>query len=404
MTQEETSTNQLKINYKIFFPILLMFYTIGQISADMYVPSMPAITSVFHTTSAIIQWSMSTYMLGFSLSQLVYGPLTDHYGRKPVILAGLAVGIVATIICFGATSPGMLIVGRLIQGIGMGVGITLGGTISRDLFSGAKLAKVGSLMGIVATIVIGCAPILGGYFQQYLGWRSVFGFLSVYSLILWFLICLFLPETSLGNRPKKLSMKKMLTHYKTLFTSKIFVGYVLCTTFAYAGSIAFYTMSTFLLQDKIGLSSIAFGWSCVVVTAASLIGCILNSHYVTKVGINFMMLVGSVLMVVAGSCMLIAALLGYMNIFVILIPAMIYGFGSIFLICNAFPGALTPFSYIAGLASAIYGGMQIAGGFVSTTVIASLRFTSQEPLAIIYLTLGILAIIALTQLVMKGNN
>ena len=385
-------------------PILLMFYTVGQITSDMYVPSMPAITTMFHSTSAMIQWSMSAYMLGFSLSQLIYGPLTDHYGRRNIILIGLAIGIIGTLICFWAVSPGMLIIGRLIQGIGMGVGVTLGGAVSRDLFSGVKLAKVGSLMGIGATIVIGSAPILGGYFQHYLGWRSVFGFLLIYSLIIWFMICCLLPETSPDVKPEQLRLRKMVSHYKTLLTSKIFLGYVLCTTFAYAGSLAFYTMGTFLLQDRVGLSPIAYGWSCVVVTAAFLIGSIVNARYVIKVGINFMMLIGAGLMAIAGTIMLLIALLGYMDIVVILIPAMLYGFGAIFLICNAFAGALTPFPYIAGIASALFGGMQIAGGFVSTSLIASLKFTSQEPLAIIYLVTGILAFVALTQLAMKEKT
>ena len=392
MSQE---TTKAKINYKTLFPILLMFFTIGQMTSDMYVPSMPAITSMLHTTTSMIQWSMSAYMLSFSLSQLVYGPLADHYGRKMAILIGVGIGVGGSFICYGAISPGMLIVGRLIQGIGMGAGITLGSTISRDLFSGSKLAKVGSLMGIGTTIVIGSSPILGGYFQHYLGWRSVFGFLSIYTVILWFLVCFLLPETSPDNKPKKLRFKKVFSHYWTLLTSKTFLGYTLCTTFAYAGCLAFYTMSTFLLQEKVGLSPIAYGWSCIVITLAFLIGSIVNVHFVTKVGINFMMFVGTVFMVIAGSSMLIAALLGYMNLFVIVIPAMIYGFGAIFLICNAFAGAVTPFPYIAGAASALFGAMQIGGGFVSTSLIASLKFSTQEPLAIIYLTIGILAFVAL---------
>lgn len=390
-----------KINYKIFFPILLMFYSIGQITSDMYVPSMPAIVSMFHSTSAMIQWSMSSYMLGFSLSQLVYGPLTDHYGRRLIILLGLAVGVIGTIVCFMAVSPMMLIVGRLIQGIGMGVGITLSGSVMRDLFSGAELARIGSFMSIGATMLIGAGPIFGGYFQHYLGWRSVFGFLIIYSLIVWFLICFFLPETSSEDKPPRLSFKKLFSHFRKILTTKAFLGNVLCTTSAYAGCLAFYTMSTFLLQEKVGLTAVAYGWSCIVIVLAFLVGSMINARYVTKVGINFMMLLGAGFIVIAGSFMLVAALLGYMNIFVIVIPAMIYGFGAIFLMSNAFAGALTPFPYIPGAANALYGSIQIGGGFIATSIIASFKFNSQEPLAIIYLVIGVLAFVALKQLVMK---
>jgi len=404
MNQEITETKKVKINYKMFFPILLMFYSIGQITSDMYVPSMPAITSIFHSTTSMIQWSMSAYMLGFSLSQLVYGPLTDHYGRRIIILIGLAIGVIGTLICFGAVSAKMLIIGRLIQGIGMGVGITLAGSVMRDLFSGTELARIGSFMSIGATILIGTGPILGGYFQHYLGWRSVFGFLTIYSLMVWFLVCFFLPETSSENKPKKFSFKKLFSHFRKILTTKIFLGNVLCTTFAYAGCLAFYTMSTFLLQEKVGLTPVAYGWSCVVIVLAFLVGSMINARYVMKVGINFMMLLGAGLIVIAGSSMLIAALLGYINIFVIVIPAMIYGFGAIFLMSNAFAGALTPFPYISGAANALYGSIQIGGGFVATSLIASFKFNSQEPLAIIYLVIGVLTFIALMRLVMKEQN
>ena len=101
----------------------------------------------------------------------------------------MTIGVIGSIICSISNSPELLIIGRLVQGIGMGVGATLGRAIMRDLFSGSDLAKFGSVLAIGTTLMVGSAPLIGGYFQHYLGWRSVFGFLAIYSAIIWFLVC-----------------------------------------------------------------------------------------------------------------------------------------------------------------------------------------------------------------------
>ena len=396
--------NETTINFKLFFIIILMMFTVGLLASDLYVPSLPAITTTLHSTRSTIQWSISVYMLGLSGSQLIYGPLSDHYGRKVIILIGIIIGIIGTIICLYARSPQILIVGRLIQGLGLGAGAVLGRAIMRDVLSGKNLAKIGSVFGLFTTIVVGSAPILGGYFQHYLGWRSVFIFLSVYSILLWIVIFIFLRETNTHAKKNKLNLSDVFAKYWTLLKNRVFLGYVLCTTFACSGLIAFYTMSPFLLQNRVGLSPVAYGWSCAFITIATIIGSIINVRLVNKMGINSMMIAGSILIIIAGTSMLAAALLGYMNEFVIVVPAAIYAFGAIFLLCNAFAGALTPFPHMAGIAAALYGATQIGGGFASSALIATMKFSNQEPLAIIYLALGIFGILAITQLAMKGKK
>jgi Bcr/CflA subfamily drug resistance transporter len=392
-----------KIDYKVFFVMLLTFFTLGQVASDIYVPSLPAITHLFHSTSSMIQWSVATYMLGFSLSQLFYGPISDFYGRRIVIFCGLTISIIGTLFCVFSGNPLMLIIGRLVQGLGMGVTAVLGRAVLRDCFSGEELARFGSFLGIGTTLTVGSAPIIGGYFQHYLNWQSVFIFLFVYSLAIVVLVYLYLPETSPEHK-NKFNLLLVGKNYWSIISSRIFLGYTFCALFAYAGSLAFFAMSPFLLQNRVGLSVVEYSWSTAIITASFLISGMINAKFVVKFGINRMLKIGSMLAVLAGVLMLLPTLMHVINVVVILLPAALFGVAAILLLCNAFPGAFGPFKNIAGAAGAVYGCLQIAGGFVSTSLIATLHFKDQEPLALIYIAAGMFSFLALTQLALKGNN
>ena len=156
--------------------LLLAAIAAGTMASDMYVPSLPSIANKLQVSAIAVKWTLSVYLFGFASLQLVYGPLSDGFGRKPIFLLGFAIGILGSFLCAIATNISLLLVGRLIQGMGVGAGATLGRSIVQDLYQGdsEKLSKSISSLMMAFSIAPIIAPVFGGYLQQYWGCHSVF--------------------------------------------------------------------------------------------------------------------------------------------------------------------------------------------------------------------------------------
>ncbi|HEX4045620.1 MAG TPA: multidrug effflux MFS transporter [Gammaproteobacteria bacterium] len=384
---------QPTIPYK-FFAIILLFASLAHISADIYVPSMPAIAKALHTDPASVQFTFFAFMFGFSIAHLFYGPLSDRIGRRKPILTGIGLSIIGTLCCIFAPSIYLLIVGRFIQGIGVAVCNSVGRSITRDLLSGSHLAKMGSYLGMILVLVTATAPTLGGYIQYYFDWRAVFVFLLIYSSLIWLLTWKILPETNTQLNPHATKLNVILHNYRILITNKTFIGYTLCASCAYAGIIAYATSAPFLLQTVIGLTPIEFGWLSFVFSGAIFISFLINSQLILKQGIPTMVLVGNCLMTLSGLIMLLLASMGWVNAFAIVLPVALFCMGAGFNFGNATAGAFHPFPHIAGSAGALFGCLQIFGGALASGIVAALQITNQMPLAGILILLGIIALIS----------
>lgn len=188
----------------LFFIILLTSCLTG-ISSDIYAPSISTIAADLQSSIDDVQWSMAIFMLGVSISQLIYGPLSDGVGRRFPLIIGLGISIIGSIICYRAPTMTILILGRFIQGIGAGAGASLWRTIFRDCFSGAELAKYGAYLSILIVFIVPAAPTLGGYLQKYFNWRASFLFLILYSMAVLTLVIIFFKETSVHHHKDKLT-------------------------------------------------------------------------------------------------------------------------------------------------------------------------------------------------------
>ncbi len=254
---------------------------------------------------------------------------------------------------------------------------------------------------MAAPLMVGIAPILGGYLQHFFGWRSVFVFLCVYGAILWFVVVCLFQETKASISSKKISLVSILDNFMLLLRSKTFVGYTLCAVCAYGGFMAFYTLGPFLLAHA-GIGPIGIGWLVALLDVGIIVGSIINIIFVQKVGINKMMFVGTFLMLIAGLSMLTADLLHFVNTAEIMIPAFTFALGAILLMCNAFSGAMTPFPEASGAAGGLLGGFQMLGGAVASSVVALFTtFDREILLSSIYIVLGLISILALKFLATK---
>lgn len=390
---EKNNMHQVSLQPLLVF-VVLMLMVLMQMTTDQYVPSLPAITKVFNTNEASIQLTLSLFMLGLSISHVFYGPLSDKIGRKPPLMFGVGLSILGSLCCFLAPTVFVLIIGRFIQGFGIGCCGSVGRSLVRDLFTDRVLSKIGSYVGIVSVFIMVASPVLGGYIQEHFGWRINFLCLFVLGIVIWLFALCTLPETNKNLNPEATKIRVMRENYFTLLRSKVFLGYALCACFACAGLLAYLAIAPFLFQDVLGLSPIEFGQLTIFIAGAICVSGIINSQMVMGKGVSHMVFLGVIFMIIGGLTMLCLAFLEMKNVLSIMIPVSFFSVGVGFTFINAFAGAFHPFPHMAGTVGALYACMQDLSAALSTGIVALGKWYGQYSLATIFLVLGVSSLVS----------
>lgn len=234
--------------------LLAALTAIGPLSTDMYLASLPDIARQLGASTAQVQLTILSYLIGFAVGQIVYGPLSDRHGRKPVLLAAVALYCVASLACVLATSIEMLIVARALQALGGSGGIVLARAIVRDLYSGARAGRELSVIGAVMALAPVLAPITGGLLQTGFGWRSVFFALVGVGLIGAGVVWPLLPETSPARAAEPVSPASMLRSYRVVARNSAYLAYLGLASTGFGGLFAWISGTSFALQNLYGLS------------------------------------------------------------------------------------------------------------------------------------------------------
>lgn len=374
--------------------LVLAMIALMQMSVDLYTPSFPAIQQDFQTTLSRVQLTLSLFLLGFSCSHPIFGPWSDKIGRKTPLLIGIGLNIVGSIICIFSPSILFLILGRFMQGFGIGSCNSVGRSLARDLLSASELAKLGAQIGMVSVLFLALSPTLGGYLQNYFGWRSNFIFLSIVGIALITACFFFLPETNQSKNPGATSLKVMKANYQILLKSPIFMGYTLCACFASAGIVTYLTIAPFLLQKIFGLTPIEFGKLAFIVAGGVFLSGVLNYFFVAQKGIRFMLALGSVIMFMSGVILLICIFLNVVSVVSFMFSVASFSIGGGLTFMNAFPGAFGPFPHIAGTTAALYGFMQDMTAAMVSYSIAMIGLTSPLMFTATLILLSSLAVLS----------
>lgn len=372
-----------------FFPSILALSSISFFATDIYLPSFPAIQSDFQTLKSSVQLSFSLYLATWSLSQLFYGPFSDKIGRRKVVIGSLSFGFIGTLVCLFAPNITMLILGRILQGLGLGGSFVLFRSILRDSYSGDTLAHYASFIGVATAIFMAVAPSIGGYIQDFLGWRACFLFIALYTLGLLLAVLRFVPETNQHINPDAMKKKILLGNYFHLLKNPLFLGYALCSCLAFGGFSAYLTASPFLFEQVLKLSPVQYGWLAWIFGAGFGVGGLFNVLLVKKMGRHRSLVVGIVLVFLSGVLMLILSLFGFLSVWAIMIPMGIFALGAAPCFANSFAGAFQPFGKMAGAAGALFGCLQALGGSLTSALMSQLKESSQTPLAIVIIVVGI---------------
>ncbi|WP_204243979.1 multidrug effflux MFS transporter [Vibrio galatheae] len=283
----------------------MMIIATGQVGVSIYLPSLPLISQSLDASQADVQLLVTLFLVGFGVSQLFYGPLSDAIGRRPVFILGQGIYLLGTVICLVFSQHiHILIIGRLLQGLGAGSASVLGRSVLRDSYEGAQLTKALSYISITASILPIAAPVLGGWIAFYLGWQAVFTFVLIYLIAIFTLGYCILPETMTYGKTH-FSIAGVVRNYGALLTNSQVISSASYNWISYLASLVSLSVMPFIMQHELGLTSAQYGSVMIIPSAGLMIGSIslniLNRYLETRqllaVAISIMLMAGCWLLV-----------------------------------------------------------------------------------------------------------
>lgn len=371
--------------------VLAMLTALGPLSTDMYLPSLPAITLVLGTTTAQAQVTLSAFLFGFAAGQFFYGPISDRYGRKPALLGGLALFIIASALCAFAPSIDVLIAARFLQALGASGPIVLARAVVRDLYEGSRAGKELSRMGTIMGVVPAIAPVFGGLLERAFGWRASFVATLAFGVVLAITVILRLPETLHTRTTDKLSPLGILRGYGSLLSVRSYRVYVLLTTLTYSGLFSFISGSSFVLQSLYGLSPVEFGLSFSLAVLGFMSGTLIAQSIVGRIGLERTIGVGVALLAAGGLAMLAGVLMKIPSSLAVTVPMMLYTAGVGLVLPQAQAAAMMPFPERAGAASSFLGICQMTLAACAGLLVGHSLGGTALPLPIMIAAMGVIA-------------
>jgi DHA1 family bicyclomycin/chloramphenicol resistance-like MFS transporter len=369
---------------------------IGPLSIDMYLPALPALQKALATDPAGVQWTLSAFFLGLAGGQLVYGPLSDRFGRKTPLLLGLALFTVASVGCAAASSVHALIALRLVQAAGGCGGMVITRAIVRDRYEPQDMARVLSLLVLVMGAAPMLAPLVGNLVLQVAGWRAIFVGLAGFGLLCLVLVALKIEEShSVERRLARVSIGSALRGYGHILRHRKFVGYALSGAAAQGGMFAYITVSAFVFIEAYGLTPTAYSWlfgiNAAGLIAASQVNGVLLRRLPAPVVLRraLQSYFGAALLMTASAATGIGGVVG------IAVPLWLCIASLGFTFPNSMAAAMAPFGDRAGSASALMGTLQFVIAGATSSLVGHLYDGSALPMAIVIATCGGAALLLL---------
>jgi DHA1 family bicyclomycin/chloramphenicol resistance-like MFS transporter len=369
--------------------LLGVLIALPALGTDLFVPALPALTQALGTEVGAAQLTMTLYFIGLAAGQLVWGPMSDRYGRKPILLAGLGIMLAASLAAMLMETLAAVIVARLAQGLGMASGALIGRTIARDLYAHEQAAKLLSSMSVVFSIVPLAAPLAGGMLADAAGWPSVFAAMAAIAVAL-LVAVVPLRETAPASRARA-SPRQIVRTFAGILGDRRFLGpysVFLCTQI---GVLAWVSNSSFTLISGLGVGPTAYGAMFTLVMSGQIVGAWMSSRLVLRLGIARMLRWGAALMLAAGACAAGLAWLGIGHWLAVVAPFVLYLFGAALIVPNATAAAMAPFPAAAGSASSLIGTIGFATGAVISTALGAAFDGTARPMATVALAAGLLA-------------
>lgn len=277
------------------------------IELEISAPSFPFIMEYFATTENEVGLTITYNFTGFCIASLFYGPLSERYGRRIIMLIGNGILAFGAIGCVIAPSMNFLLVSRFIQGLGAATSAVVTTALMSDLYSPKKAARLYGIMNTIFSIIIALSPIMGGFLTYYIGWRGNYGFVASISIIAWICLYLLLPETlEPKHRKKSFNIKGMIKDYKKLLSSPIFLASSAAPSILYSAYMSLVALGPFVYMEAFGLPLITYTFYQAIIVVAFTLSSLIGSKMVNKVGEIRMIKFGKTIYILSGILMISA--------------------------------------------------------------------------------------------------
>jgi DHA1 family bicyclomycin/chloramphenicol resistance-like MFS transporter len=375
-------------------PVLLLvgMAAIGAFALNVFVPSIPGLAAYFHTDLATIQLALSLYFVVIAAGQLIYGPLSDRFGRRPVLLGGLVIYAAASLACAMAQSVEALIAARMVQALGACSGIVISRAIVRDVYDRATAASALGYITSAMAAVPALAPAVGGYLDLWFGWRASFVATLLFGLAV---LAGTIPAGHETNRRIGAGSGGIGRSYLVLLRSPAFLGYAFNVAMTTAAYFAFLAAAPVLMIDVLGLATSETGVWFISISGAYMLGNYLAGRYSRRIGLDRMIALGSTAAVLCAAVLLAFAVAGVLSPLAIFGPATAMGFVNGLSQPNGIAGAISADPRFVGGASGLLGFLQMGVGAAATMLVGHLHDGTLVPLALVMTGCAVIGVLVL---------
>jgi MFS transporter, DHA1 family, multidrug resistance protein len=398
---DQTSPSQIKQRAAAAAtPLLVLLIAqsaVGPLTLNILMPAVPALVTSFKTDAATAQLTLSLFLLGLAVSQLVLGSLSDRFGRRPVMLAGLVLTVIASFAALFAATIGWLIVARTVQALGASTGLVVGRAVIRDLYERDRAASMIAWVTMAMVVAPMIAPLIGGTLDTVFGWPAIFLFVGVFSGVVLVWTTIALPETravAAGGG----GLRRFIEEAGALARSRRFIGYVLCSALGSGMFFAFIAGAPHITVTIMGKSSAEYGLWFVLLSAGYMVGNFVAGRWSSRHGIDTMVWWGVVLGSGFAVLQVATVLIFPDSIVAVFLPQIIMGFANGFLLPNAIAGAVSVRPQASGTASGVTGFLQMGLGAAVAQLVGHLitHASTALPMVLVALACGMGSLIVLS--------
>jgi MFS transporter, DHA1 family, multidrug resistance protein len=370
--------------------LLGVLIALPALGTDIFVPALPDLARALDAPVSAAQFTMTAYFLGLALGQLAWGPLSDRFGRKPVLFAGLGTMLAASIAAALASSVAAVAALRFAQGLGTSSGALIGRTIVRDLYAHERAARLLASMTVIFSLVPITAPFAGALLVRAGGWPWVFLATAAVAAVL--VLCVASLDETAPKERRSVHPAQIARTFAQILSDPRFRAPFFLILSAVLGVLAWVAASPFVLVRGLGVSTIAFGLLFALVMLGQILGAWTSSRFVMRLGIGRLLRTGALVMCLSGALAAGLAWLGVHHWAAVVLPFVAFLYGTALIVSNAMAAALTPFPHAAGSATSLIGATGFGLGALLSAVLGAFFDNTARPMATAAAIAGVAAL------------
>lgn len=368
--------------------------SVGPFATDMYLASLPEMAASLGVSASTVQLTLTAFMIGMMIGQLTFGPLSDRFGRRRVMLVALAAFALVSIAVAFSPTAGFLIAGRFLQGVTGSAGVVIARAVAADLTTGAATMRALSLMSTLGSIAVIVAPLVGSVLASVTDWRGVLGALAAVTVAMFVLAALVIPESLPAENRLHGGVRSIATGFIRLLGDRVFLAHAFSLWFGFAMLMSYVSASSFVVQKTLGLGPLAYGMSFTAGAVAMLGANLLNARLSGRVAPARMRAVGVLCGVSGGAGLLAQTLTGVLTIAGFIACAVLISASIGFILANATTLALSRADHARGTGSALLGGGQFLLGAIASPIVGLWGEETAVPMAVCVTVAALLAGVA----------